>query len=38
VEKAARALIKNGRVTDNILNQVEMAYRAYDPCLACATH
>ena len=38
VEKAARALIKNGAVTDRILNQVEMAYRAYDPCLACATH
>lgn len=38
VEKAARALIKNGRVTDNLLNRVEMAYRAYDPCLACATH
>ncbi|MGD9309950.1 MAG: Ni/Fe hydrogenase subunit alpha [Desulfosarcina sp.] len=38
VEKAARALIKNGRVTDKILNRVEMAYRAYDPCLACATH
>ena len=38
VEKAARALIKNGRVTDNLLNGVEMAYRAYDPCLACATH
>jgi F420-non-reducing hydrogenase large subunit len=38
VEKAARALIKNGRVTDTLLDQVEMAYRAYDPCLACATH
>ena len=38
VEKAARALIKNGHVTDNLLHQVEMAYRAYDPCLACATH
>jgi F420-non-reducing hydrogenase large subunit len=38
VEKAARALIKNGVVTDTILQQVEMAYRAYDPCLACATH
>lgn len=38
VEKAARALIKNGDVTDNCLQQVEMAYRAYDPCLACATH
>lgn len=38
VEKAARALIKKGKITDNGLNQVEMAYRAYDPCLACATH
>jgi F420-non-reducing hydrogenase large subunit len=38
VEKAARALIKNGAATDNSLQQVEMAYRAYDPCLACATH
>ncbi|MEE4111350.1 MAG: Ni/Fe hydrogenase subunit alpha [Desulfobacteraceae bacterium] len=38
VEKAARALIKRGHVTDNQLHQVEMAYRAYDPCLACATH
>jgi F420-non-reducing hydrogenase large subunit len=38
VEKAARALIKNGVATDNSLQQVEMAYRAYDPCLACATH
>ena len=38
VEKAARALIVKGKVTDTILNMVEMAYRAYDPCLACATH
>ncbi|WP_419659315.1 MvhA1: methyl-viologen-reducing hydrogenase, alpha subunit [Desulfosarcina variabilis str. Montpellier] len=38
VEKAARALIKKGNVTDTCLQQVEMAYRAYDPCLACATH
>lgn len=38
VEKAARAFIKNGVITDSNLQQVEMAYRAYDPCLACATH
>ena len=38
VEKAARALITNGQPTDRLLQQVEMAYRAYDPCLACATH
>ena len=38
IEKAARALIRNGRVSDGILNVIEMAFRAYDPCLACATH
>jgi F420-non-reducing hydrogenase large subunit len=38
IEKAARALIKGGRVSDGILNMIEMAFRAYDPCLACATH
>jgi len=38
VERAARGLIKNGNVSDKLLNMVEMAFRAYDPCLACATH
>ena len=38
IEKAARALIKGGQVDDGLLNQVEMAFRAYDPCLSCATH
>ncbi len=38
VEKAARGLIKNGKVSDGLLNMVEMAFRAYDPCMACATH
>ncbi len=38
VDKAARALIKGGEVDDALLNQVEMAFRAYDPCLGCATH
>ncbi len=38
VEKVARALVENGVVTNNIKQQMEMAYRAYDPCLACATH
>jgi len=38
IEKAARGLIKNGNVSDGILNMVEVAFRAYDPCLACATH
>jgi F420-non-reducing hydrogenase large subunit len=38
VEKAAKALIKKGNVPDGILNMIEMAFRAYDPCHACATH
>jgi F420-non-reducing hydrogenase large subunit len=38
IEKAARALIRGGKVDDGLLNMVEMAFRAYDPCLACATH
>ena len=38
VDKAARSLINNGKVSDGILNMVEMAFRAYDPCHACATH
>jgi len=38
VEKTARGLIKDGEVSDGFLNMIEMAFRAYDPCLACATH
>jgi len=38
VDKAARGVIHKGVVDDGILNQVEMAFRAYDPCHACATH
>jgi F420-non-reducing hydrogenase large subunit len=38
VNQAARALIKDGKYDEGILNTVEMAIRAYDPCLSCATH
>ena len=38
VKKVAQKLIKNGAVDDTLLNMVEMAVRAYDPCLACASH
>ena len=38
VDKAARALIRSEQVDDGLLNQVEMAFRAYDPCFGCATH
>ena len=35
---AAKGLIHNGVVDQGLLNRVEMAFRAYDPCMACATH
>ena len=38
VRKAAQAVIQKGVITEGILNRVEMAFRAYDPCFGCATH
>jgi F420-non-reducing hydrogenase large subunit len=39
IKKAAENLITKGTVvTEGLLNQVEMAFRAYDPCFGCATH
>jgi F420-non-reducing hydrogenase large subunit len=38
IKNAAKALIREGKINDGILNMVEMAFRAYDPCFACATH
>jgi F420-non-reducing hydrogenase large subunit len=38
IKQAAEGLIKKGEVSDGLLNMVEMAFRAYDPCYACATH
>jgi F420-non-reducing hydrogenase large subunit len=38
VKQAAKALIKDGAYDQGILNRIEMAIRAYDPCLSCATH
>lgn len=38
VDKAAKGVISNGNVDDGILNMVEMAFRAYDPCHGCASH
>jgi F420-non-reducing hydrogenase large subunit len=39
VDKAARALLDARTATDEgLLNMVEMAFRAYDPCHGCGTH
>lgn len=38
IKKAANHFIKDGKVDEGILNYIEMAFRPYDLCLACATH
>jgi NAD-reducing hydrogenase large subunit len=35
---AKRAMGGKAEITEPMKNQVEMAIRAYDPCLSCATH
>lgn len=39
IKRAAEGLIKKGlEITQGVLNRIEMAFRAYDPCFGCATH
>ena len=39
VKKAAQAVLKGHKDPEQgLLNMVEMAFRAYDPCFSCATH
>ena len=39
VQRVARALVRPGvELTEPIMNCIEMAFRAYDPCFGCATH
>jgi F420-non-reducing hydrogenase large subunit len=39
IKKAAQGLIHKGvEVNHAVLNMIEMAFRAYDPCFGCATH
>ncbi len=35
---ALNAIDGQARITEGMLNRVEIAIRAYDPCLSCATH
>ena len=37
VREAAKELIHKGKVSDGLLSTVEMFWRAYDPCLGCAS-
>jgi NAD-reducing hydrogenase large subunit len=38
VYEVAKTYIRNGKITEGILNRVEVAIRCYDPCLSCSTH
>jgi NAD-reducing hydrogenase large subunit len=38
VEAVARKYLNRRAITEGLLNHVEVAIRAYDPCLSCATH
>lgn len=38
IRKVANQYLDGHRLSEALLNQVEVAIRAYDPCLSCATH
>jgi NAD-reducing hydrogenase large subunit len=38
VDSVAKTYIQDGNVREGLLNRVEAAIRAYDPCLSCSTH
>ncbi|MEM2465548.1 MAG: nickel-dependent hydrogenase large subunit, partial [Candidatus Bathyarchaeia archaeon] len=38
IRNAAKGLIRGEHIEEGLLNMVEMAFRAYDPCFGCATH
>ena len=38
IRKVANQYLDGNRLNEAMLNQVEVAIRAYDPCLSCATH
>lgn len=38
VKGMAEDVVRNKDLDEALLNRIEMAFRAYDPCLACATH
>lgn len=38
VEEVAKQFVDGNNLTEGMLNRVEVAIRAYDPCLSCSTH
>ena len=38
VRQVARRYLDGRQLTEGLLNHIEVAIRAFDPCLSCATH
>jgi len=38
VDSVAKTYITGPEIREGLLNRVEAAVRAYDPCLSCSTH
>jgi len=38
VREVASRYLDGHELTEGLLNRIEVAIRAYDPCLSCATH
>jgi len=38
VDSVAKTYINGQEIREGLLNRVEAAIRAYDPCLSCSTH
>jgi NAD-reducing hydrogenase large subunit len=38
IRRVARDELNGQEITEPLLNRIEMAVRAYDPCISCATH
>ena len=38
IREVAKRYLDGRQLTEPLLNQIEVAIRAYDPCLSCATH
>jgi NAD-reducing hydrogenase large subunit len=38
VREVAKQYLDGKEITEGLLNHIEVAIRAFDPCLSCATH
>jgi NAD-reducing hydrogenase large subunit len=38
IREVARQYLDGRKITEGLLNHIEVAVRAFDPCLSCATH